>query len=168
MKLFLMRHGIAADIDGEAHDDASRPLTQQGQAKTRQAANGLLRSHPRLGLIASSPLLRARQTAEIVQQVYRVTPTGAALQVWDELEQATYPDLVARVRAAEIEDILLVGHEPGLSRFASQLLTGSPTGMVINFKKAAICALEVDPAAGDIAAILLWYAAPRQLRLMGE
>lgn len=169
MRLLLMRHGIAADVGGSIRTDEERPLTEEGRQKTAEIAAGLLASGERIGLIATSPLLRAMQTAEIM----RAACTEAKgqpkprLETWPELEHADAAALrkhLGKLKAPT--SALLVGHEPGMSRFAAQLLTGSPTGLSLEFKKAGICALELPdpPGQPDARATLLWHATPKQLR----
>ncbi|MDE2038957.1 MAG: histidine phosphatase family protein [Elusimicrobia bacterium] len=73
MELLLMRHGPAGDSRrwlARGRADAERPLTETGRRKTRRAAEGLARLLPRLDLIASSPLLRARQTADALARLH--------------------------------------------------------------------------------------------------
>ena len=67
IELYLMRHGIAADL-GEAGvvKDADRPLTPEGREKMKLAAVGLRKAGMKFNLILTSPLLRSRQTAEVV------------------------------------------------------------------------------------------------------
>jgi broad specificity phosphatase PhoE len=70
IELYLMRHGIAADLgDAGVLKDEDRPLTLEGRAKMRQAAEGIGEFGLKLNLILTSPLLRARQTAEVVAEV---------------------------------------------------------------------------------------------------
>src|SRR5262247_3681236 len=67
MNLYLMRHGIAVDSDQPGPEaDGARPLTQKGLKRTRRAARGLRRLGVSFDGILTSPLVRARQTAEIV------------------------------------------------------------------------------------------------------
>ncbi|MGH2469546.1 MAG: SixA phosphatase family protein, partial [Chloroflexota bacterium] len=67
MKLYVMRHGPAeAQRDGLA--DADRALTAEGRAETVGVARGLARLGARPAVILSSPLVRARQTAEVIAQ----------------------------------------------------------------------------------------------------
>ena len=167
MKLYLMRHGIAADLGGDVSSDALRPLTAEGRTKTQGAATGLLHSETKIDVIATSPLLRARQTAEIVLGTYRAI-ANPTMEVWPELEYAEFPGIVARLQKCWAESLMLVGHEPGFSRLAVQLLTGSPTGFILDFKKAAVCALQLEPSRDGFEATLLWYATARHLRLMGQ
>src|SRR5215468_8844575 len=82
MELYVLRHGIAADMGPEGSGDAGRPLTEEGIAKMREEARGLLQLGLRLDVLLSSPLVRARQTAEIV---------GRALNIEIQLAAALAP-----------------------------------------------------------------------------
>ena len=71
MHIVIVRHGIAEDREASnraAPDDALRQLTKEGRQKMRKAAKGLKRILPALDLIATSPLMRAAQTAEILAE----------------------------------------------------------------------------------------------------
>ena len=70
--------------------------------------------------------------------------------------------LLAKVRALDVEAVLLCGHEPHLSAFASKVLTGSSVGLSLEFKKAAVCAIELN----EDSAWLLWHLGPSALRRM--
>lgn len=156
MKLILMRHGIAEERETWNGPDGLRPLTPEGEKKTSHAVCGLKTIEPRIDIIASSPLLRARQTAEIVGFEY-----SKKLQIWSELEDANYTAMCERFSQLSYDATLLcVGHEPGLSQFASQLLTGSAQALRIEFKKAGVCTIEIE----NSDATLLYHLTPRQLR----
>src|SRR5580765_5134354 len=66
MRIYLMRHGPAGNRDTWTDDDSLRPLTEKGERRTRAAADGLKRLNPAIDVLLTSPLVRARQTAEIV------------------------------------------------------------------------------------------------------
>ena len=67
MEVYLMRHGTALSREStDAPADAERPLTPKGIKKTRKAAKGLATLRPSIDRVFTSPLLRARQTADIV------------------------------------------------------------------------------------------------------
>src|SRR5262245_64321914 len=67
MNLYIMRHGIAAAAtDPSGAEDDERPLTHKGIKRMRRAARGVARLKLPLDGILTSPVLRARQTAEIV------------------------------------------------------------------------------------------------------
>jgi len=62
----------------------------------------------------------------------------------------------------------MVGHEPGFSHFVTRLLTEKETGFEMEWKKAGVCALDVDWAFSKPRTILLWHLAPRQLRVIAK
>lgn len=168
MKLLLVRHAPAGDPAAYAAsgmDDRERPLTPEGKRKMRRAARGLARLIPSLDLLASSPLVRAVQTADILASCYRrldVTPT-------DELVPGRPPDRVLRwLSTLPIEGVVAaVGHEPDLSRLAAFLLTGQ-TAPFLEFKKGGAALLDLAPGSPPGGrgggARLEWLLAPGQLR----
>jgi phosphohistidine phosphatase len=124
MQVLVMRHGPALDRDDCNEDDALRPLSKPGIEKTRAAARGLKYLGARPQVLATSPLTRAVQTAQIVEE-----ELGAPLEVWPELallveEDVDLEPIRARLDASSSTCILLVGHEPGCSRLLSLLLCG--------------------------------------------
>ena len=168
MNLYLMRHGIAADR-GDADkrsEDRERPLTPKGIKRMQTAAKGLLSLSLSIDRILTSPFERARQTAQIV---------AAALHMEDRLEeiQELCPDqsvqkLLAGLAAYSGEKkILLVGHEPLLSRTVSHLLSGT-AGAEVRLKKGGLCYLEVDGFPPKKSAVLHWALAPKQLRRLAR
>jgi phosphohistidine phosphatase len=118
----------------------------------------------RVDLIASSPLIRARQTAQTAHEVFQ----NALHETWDELESAEYSSLITRLQTIEAATLLLVGHEPGLSQFAARILTGTPGGFELEFKKAGICALDVSLSTRAPHAALLWHVTPQILRALKD
>jgi phosphohistidine phosphatase len=163
MRLLVMRHGIAADRATWLDADAKRPLTAKGIAKTRSAAQGLSQIETQAPLIATSPLLRARQTADLVREAFA---TSQEIAVWPELEYAEYQLLLGRLRKSDNQSTLIVGHEPGLSRFVVQLLTGRADGFEIEFKKSAVCCLEIEWQHSRPQATLLWFFRAGQLQAL--
>lgn len=78
MQLLIIRHAVAVDRDDfTGDDDDLRPLTADGRRKMRRIATGLHRITARPDLLVTSPLVRARQTADIVGEAYDMTPGGA-------------------------------------------------------------------------------------------
>ena len=161
MLLLLMRHGIAEELRA-GQTDAARELTQIGENKTREALRGLRFFQNEIDFIASSPLVRAVQTARIAEEFFE----NGQPKIWPELEGAEYSALAERLKSLDASTVLLVGHEPGISRFVAQVLSEVNSGFEIQFKKAAICALDVDWSTPSPRAILLWHASPKMLRLM--
>jgi phosphohistidine phosphatase len=167
MNLYLMRHGIALPLDDPSvAQDSERPLNSKGIKRMRQAAKGLRRLKIPFDGILTSPLLRARQTAEIV---------ASALGMDTRLEEISglAPEstvehlLFGLTRYQDREHLLLVGHEPLLGNTAAHLLGARQTAnMNIDFKKGALCCIEIESLPGAGPGKLHWLLTPKQLRLL--
>jgi len=159
MQLVLIRH-TRAEERMLFKRDRTRALTQDGQRRMRKAARGLHALLPGLTQIATSPLLRARQTAEIVAAVY----TGIDTVSLPALSPGVAPRAVLAWLRAQPADatLALVGHEPDLGLLAGWLLSGKQTGFV-QFKKGAAALIEFSgvPAAGQ--GTLAWLLTAAQL-----
>jgi phosphohistidine phosphatase len=164
MKLSLLRHGIAADRgSAEYENDSERPLTPKGDRRMRRIGKGIQAVGLSYDLILSSPYLRAKQTAEIVAQVLSA-PEGVMLA--ETLTPEGNPrQLIEALRTdhRERQDVLLVGHEPYLSRLISTLLTGGPN-LSVAMKRGGLCALDVETLRFGRCASLVSLLSPRQLR----
>jgi phosphohistidine phosphatase len=168
MNLYFMRHGIAVDRGdtGKPSNDRERALTPKGIKRVQKAAKGLLSLSLPLDRILTSPLARARQTAQIVAE---------ALHMADRLEEIqelcpdrSVQDLLSGLAAySSKNNILLIGHEPLLSSTVSCLLAGN-AGAEIRLKKGGICCLEVDNLTAKGGAVLNWALTPKQLRLLAR
>ena len=163
LELYLVRHAIAADRGADYPDDSKRPLTTAGISRFRKEAKALGALDVEIELIISSPLTRAKQTAEIVAQAL---PTKPTLTLSDSLAPAGTPASVFQELAKHMRKgkIALVGHEPNIGELAARLI-GSRTP--IEFKKGAICRIdfEVFPPKGS--GQLRWLVTPRMLRKIG-
>jgi len=161
MKLYILRHGDAADHgDRRYASDDERPLTPRGVKRTRQLTNALRQMDITFDLLLTSPLERAQQTADIVARglnrekhlrpTNHLAPSGA------------YVDLVAQIEKARphAEAVLLVGHEPHLSGLISLLCTGGPS-LGLTLKKGGLCRLQLEAAKPGRCATLEWLLTPR-------
>ena len=162
MELYIVRHGDAGQamlVRGRADDE--RELTRDGRKETAAVAKALRALGCSPNRIGTSPLPRARQTAEILAE---------ALDAEKELETCKFLSpgsdaeaLIRWLRDARAESVMIVGHMPDLARLASALL--APKGSLdIVFKKSGVCCVSFDdtPAAG--AGRLEWLLQPKQLR----
>jgi phosphohistidine phosphatase len=167
VRLLAVRHAIAEDREAFARaqtDDAARPLTAEGREKMHRGAVGLKQLVPDIDLLASSPLKRAFDTAEIVARVYG----GLKVERVAELAPGT-PLERALVWAAGLPErgtVAIVGHEPDLSRMVCALLTGT-NGPFLEFRKGAACLLEFTGPVDRGAATLDWFLGPKHLRRLG-
>jgi phosphohistidine phosphatase len=167
MNLYLMRHGIAVESDDPAvTQDNQRALTSKGAKRLRRAARGLRYLDISFDGILTSPVLRARQTAEIV---------ATALGLESRLEEVSglAPEstvehlLFGLERYQDRKHILMVGHEPLLGKTIGSLLCGGGHGLEIDLRKGSLCRIEIDGLPLSSPGILHWHLAPKQLRLLG-
>jgi phosphohistidine phosphatase len=145
MYLYLIRHGIAIDplIPDSITSDELRSLTNLGRKKVAQVAAKLHKLELAFDLIITSPLVRARQTADILidKQLSSklelspdLKPTGnlpSWLMAWN-----------ARPVDQKISTLALIGHEPNLSEWAELLMVGKVYHKLI-LKKGGIIGLKV-------------------------
>ena len=164
-RLLVVRHAIAeeaAEFAAGGLGDDRRPLSEEGRRRMERGALGLAGLLDGLDLLASSPLLRARQTAEILAAVFGGVPiveTDTLVPGADPRRFLTWLEqrAVAGIAAA-------VGHEPHLGRLAAQLLgcrAGGPPPVAVKKGSAILFELAADSGAG---ATLLWSLAPGHLR----
>jgi phosphohistidine phosphatase len=169
MNLYLMRHGIAlpADDPSVAHD-GDRPLTPKGIKRTRKAARGLRRLNIPFDVILTSPVLRARQTADAVAG--ELGAEAVVKEISSLAPESTVDHLLfGLTRYKNHEHLLLVGHEPLLSNALSHLLGGKSARSVhVEFKKSALCRVEIDDLPPSNPGKLHWFLTPKQLRLLSE
>jgi phosphohistidine phosphatase len=168
MELLVIRHadaGDAADFARSGRPDDERPLSAEGRKKMSQGARGLREIAPDVAVLATSPLTRARQTADIVAEAYGGLPIETVPALRPAQPPAALAEWLAR-RAAE-GLVAVVGHEPHLSTTVGWLLTGEARSLV-ELKKGAACLLATDRAWGPGAAVLRWSLMPGQLRALGD
>lgn len=165
MKLLIVRHGPAGDREEFAKTgkpDSLRPLTEEGREKMRKAAKGLARIAPAIELVATSPLVRARQTAELV---WKAVGTPEICELRELTPNAEPESLLRWLGARREESLALVGHEPHLSRLIAYLCARRAEPLT-ELKKGQACLLELDKAAGR--AKIEWSLAPAQLRRLAR
>jgi phosphohistidine phosphatase len=140
-------------------------LTAQGREKMRRAAGGMQALGLKFDAILSSPYLRARQTAEIVAQGYKLK-NKAIHYTENLLPPASIEELLreTHTRFPKSKNVLLVGHEPHLTEMISSLLK-SNSPLVIDFKKGGLCCLSVSYPLKNESAVLNWLLTPAQLHL---
>lgn len=162
MKLYLVRHGIAVDrADPRCPPDPERYLTDDGIAKTRAAARGLVTLIEGEVALWTSPYERARQTARIIADALGV-PDDEVREAPALLPERDPAELLAAVEREKARAMLVVGHAPNLDWVLSFALTGR-IGDVAHLKKAGAACLELPCRKGS-AATLSWLLPPKALR----
>ncbi len=184
MRVYLIRHAIAFDRDRKRWpDDRERPLTPEGMEKFRRAAAGLERLVGEVGCVLTSPLIRARQTASILQSVAgwpraveapELAPGGAVEQALALIGDRAASD-------PELERLVLVGHEPYLTELLGASVTGSRGRVRCELKKGGAACLLFSAGRSGHARVarpgetrtgrlsppqLEWLITPRALRAL--
>jgi phosphohistidine phosphatase len=164
MDCILLRHGIAVDYGEWRGPEASRPLTPKGVEKTKAVAAGLRRLIDSPTHLLSSPLVRAVETAKIVQEVFGFT---GEIKRYKELLPDAPVDLIIDLLGPLPPDarVFCVGHEPHLGQAAGLMLFGTPVAG-LSLKKAGACCIrfEGSPKSGE--GLLRWWMMPAQLRAL--
>ena len=163
-ELYLIRHGVAAERGDNYPDDTKRPLTSDGMQKLRREAKALVALDLTFDVILTSPLVRTRQTAEIIAAGFRTPPPIVNVQALAPggAHNAIVDELSKQHRR---HSIAIVGHEPGIGELAARLMG---LRRALEFKKGAICRIDVAalPPAGP--GQLRWLLTPRVLRRIGK
>jgi phosphohistidine phosphatase len=155
MELYLLRHG-EAEVRKPSKKDEDRALTANGKSDIRRVAKLARAAKVKPGIILTSPLLRATQTAEIASKVLgtkRVAVTQALLpdaapeNLWKELGVMD-----------GLEQVMLAGHDPGITRLA-QFLLG--VEVAIDFKKGAMIRIDTAKKTGAPKGVLKSMITPR-------
>jgi phosphohistidine phosphatase len=171
MQLLVIRHARSESVKEFAKTGASddlRPLTDDGRERMRIGAAGLHRVVDAIDVLATSPLVRARETAEITGAEFDV----ASIVELEELRPEARPwEFVEWLQeAGSNETIAIIGHDMHLSELVGLLMTGMAEP-VVKIKKGAAVMLDVRARgrrhAGLRSGRLLWSLTPRQLRLLG-
>ncbi|HTY37606.1 MAG TPA: phosphohistidine phosphatase SixA [Bacteroidota bacterium] len=140
MMIYLLRHGDA--LDGARYDDAGRPLSQFGLRQASAVGSFLASNKSEISLAFCSPLVRARQTTEAVVRALGELPT----RISDALHSSSDPkEILDELKTCGSNTVLLVGHEPHLSRTISLLLWGDGRSRVSMRTCSLACVSTPDP-----------------------
>ena len=159
-ELYIVRHAIAADRGSEWPDDAKRPLTERGTSRFKEAVKGLRRLDITVDEIFTSPLVRAKQTADLLAAGLE---GKAPVKILDVLAPGHAPGSVMTqlARVAKRRRIAIVGHEPDLGELAAHLIGA---GRALPFRKGGVCRIDLGSLTSKRAASLVWFLPPAVLR----
>jgi phosphohistidine phosphatase len=159
MIVYFLRHANAGQKQLNPMRDEKRPLDKEGIEQCRYVGRLLNSLDTHVDLILSSPLKRATQTASMVgneiayEQRIELAPAlspGAAFEGFRTLLH----------QIGGLEAVMVVGHNPNMSRFLSLLITGGLSDRAIEMKKGSVARVEVGPKR----AVLNWLVTPRVVK----
>lgn len=137
MLLYLVQHAEAK----REEEDPARPLSERGLSDIRRISDFLATGGLKVSKILHSGKLRAKQTAEALAE--GISAAGGIEQVGG-LAPLDDPGVWRDRLKEELEDMMLVGHLPHLSKLAGLLLAGDPERRVVGFRPGGVVCLERD------------------------
>ncbi len=165
MDVFFLRHGEAGRRVSIPSKDMERALTESGKREIKQIGESLEKMDLEFNKIVSSPLARARETAEIIANNQK---KPNKVELWDELRpEGNRLDLFRKLsKIRQDVDILLVGHEPYLSNVIGEIISGNNLASRIIIKKGGLARVRISSLSPKPSGELRWLLTPRQLKKM--
>ena len=143
MDLYIIRHAWAGHFgDPQWPDDRLRPLTPEGRQRFAEMVEKLVAQGFAPQVVATSPMVRCRETAEVVAAGLDAAPQVVALDAL--LPGGDFDELMAWTarQARQHEQIAWVGHAPDVGRLAAALIGNSEAW--VHFGKGAAAAVRFD------------------------
>ncbi|KAI9133934.1 phosphohistidine phosphatase SixA [Acaryochloris sp. CCMEE 5410] len=162
LKLYLIRHGIAEERQPHL-PDPQRALTAKGRQKTQKVAQRLQELGLQFDDLQTSSLVRAYQTAEILQHQGLVTTIHISDLLRPDGNWQEWLQWLQNWRNQGLTRLALVGHEPNLSTWAEILVWGQPRRQLV-LKKAGMIGLLLPEHHNPVGqSTLFWLTAPKLL-----
>jgi phosphohistidine phosphatase len=168
MHLLIIRHAIAEDREESAKTgkpDDLRPLTADGRAKMIHCAQGLREIAPEISVLASSPLVRAHDTAAIVADEYGIEIRSTTEALVPGAPLSAFVDWIGD--RADQPVVAVVGHEPHLSTLATWLISGVEESH-LELKKGGALLISFKGPPKKAAGTLEWALHPSHLRTIAK
>ncbi len=146
MEIYIIRHGVAADLDSEIVEESFRYLTIHGRNHCRIVAQRLKDMKINFDAVFSSPLVRAVQTAEVFASVLKYdNEIKTAIEL---IGGSTFNRFLQFIkRNSHYNRIAIFGHTPDVNSFSLNLIKDNPVkDLQLNFKNSSVCKINFDPA----------------------
>ena len=161
--VYFIRHGIAADREDYV-TDTERPLTEIGDRKTHKIAQKLKQLGLNFNLILTSPLVRANQTAKILQtnklsskvKEFPSLAPGGDINLWLRWLETLPPK--------NNRELALVGHQPDLGNWAEILIWGEAREVLI-LKKAGVIGISLPSVGLPVGNSQMFWLTPPKFML---
>lgn len=153
-QLYIVRHAVAEDA-GPGIDDHARPLTKKGRKRFAKLVRQLEDAGLAVDLVATSPLIRTRETADILAEELGGSPR---IEVVDALAPGSdWQSLVEWTIQQDARRVAWVGHAPCVGRLVA--MTIGDGSAAIRMQKGAVAAIRLDDGPGQPGE-LEWLATP--------
>lgn len=157
MDMYVIRHAEAVSRDDKQYDDDDRPLTDVGREQARNLAKALVAQGIQFESVVSSPLIRARQTAE--EMLQNMPGPMAALEYCDHLAPGGKARKLSRsLLGIGGESVAIIGHEPDLSNFIGRLI--GCREMQLSLAKGGVAKVQCDGVPDKGLGRLVWLLTP--------
>jgi phosphohistidine phosphatase len=161
MRLYLMRHAKAGEADPRRWpDDRARPLSDEGEREHALVARALVGMGVRFDHLLTSPLVRARRTAEITAAAYGGVTLEETSALGDHAALGDFLTVLARFRRNAA--VLAVGHEPFLSATVGELVSREGRARIV-MRKGGVAAIEFDGFPTPGLGSLLFHLRPKEI-----
>ena len=164
MDLFILRHGEAGKRSATARSDLQRPLTVTGKQEIEEIVKAFVKLGLEFDYVYTSPLLRCKQTAEIVmtymknrnkvEELNELRPEGNKLELYNKLS-----------KLKQNSSVLLVGHEPYLSELIGDAIGGASR---IDLKKGGLARIRTISLQPKIQGELRWLLTPKHMKKIAK
>lgn len=164
MDLFILRHGEAGKHSVAARNDFRRTLTITGKQEIEEIAKAFVKLGLEFDFVFTSPLIRCKQTAEIilqyvksknnVEELHELRPEGNKLELYNKLSKLKQDSLT-----------LLVGHEPYLSELIGDAIGGASR---IDLKKGGLARIRTTSFQPKIQGNLRWLLTPKHMKKISK
>lgn len=155
MKIYFLRHGVAVEPGEWKGNDYDRPLTSDGRERMAREAKAIRKLELDLDVILTSPLVRAKETAEIVARELKITSKEDE-RLGGDFDIATLEAILQG--CADLKALMLVGHEPSMSSVIGRLVGVAR----VELKKGGLACVEL-PDASTLTGELLSLIPPKVL-----
>ena len=160
LDLLIIRHGEAGARMTNTNQDFKRSLTSEGRTEVRRIVNSLKNAGLKAERIYTSPLLRAKETAEIAARILQIP----LLEEWDELRPDGDRQSLYRKLAKQDSGVVLVGHEPYLTSMIGEII-GTPGARLV-LKKGGLAKVRISAFAPQVSGELRWLLTPKIMTKM--
>lgn len=164
MDVYVLRHGKAEERSLTVKGDSKRELTEAGKKELQSIAKAIKNLDIKFDCIVSSPLLRAKQTAEIA--LSHVKSKKRSIVIWNELKpESEVKEIFKKLSTLKPDySVLIVGHAPVLNEMIGSMISPMNHDVSISLRKGGFAHVECSVKASTVIGTLKIIMTPKQLK----